>query len=563
MNLFKRLPISGVFLSRNLLKNLLKFLGPILMCTILAFGMVITPAEASTIYVRKNAHSPEAKKDLESLKIAFEKMRAMDCTNPLSWYYQGAIHWLPTKPEEIVGLTSNPLCSSYTQSNPGFQIAWNNCTHIENSTTSGRNFLVWHRFYLYHFENIVRVLSGNKDFALPYWRYISLDSLPSKTVPENKIFLTMPKAFIEPAILYKKDQNEQFVGNSLYEDGRSERLLNGEEIDQKFLEMQLYKGVEDLRNKREFVDFNTLIELNPHIIMHPYIGGLDFQTPDIRFYPPKNGFNKIYNSQKNTGLVTEIPSAGFDPIFWLHHGNIDRLWAQWTTEEGKLVTLADLQADNENHWQYKFFDAVVKHDGTIESKEVTYTLEKVIEKVYDLGYKYDDTPIVNDDTPIVKLSSEQPSISAKKFASREINKVVDSEHPLKVEVNLTSQKLTEFRLLDQINPNSPDFNGYTLKIDVTYTGRPYSTYDVYLDLPNDESKSDINTFFVGTIAFLVSPTAEPVTKNFEFDITDELIQQARKRILERNSKNVSLLIQKASGDDNESLNVERIALYEK
>ena len=30
-----------------------------------------------------------------------------------------------------------------------------------------------------------------------------------------------------------------------------------------------------------------------------------------------------------------LPTAGFDPIFSIHHSNIDRLWAEWSCMPGK------------------------------------------------------------------------------------------------------------------------------------------------------------------------------------------------------------------------------------
>jgi tyrosinase len=31
------------------------------------------------------------------------------------------------------------------------------------------------------------------------------------------------------------------------------------------------------------------------------------------------------------GTMSVIPTAPSDPVFWMHHANIDRLWAQWQT----------------------------------------------------------------------------------------------------------------------------------------------------------------------------------------------------------------------------------------
>jgi tyrosinase-like protein len=71
-------------------------------------------------------------------------MQALPSTNPLSWAYQAAIH----------GTTL-----------PGSFPAWNTCQH------GTHYFWSWHRMYLYWFERIIRKMSGDSNFALPYWNY--------------------------------------------------------------------------------------------------------------------------------------------------------------------------------------------------------------------------------------------------------------------------------------------------------------------------------------------------------------------------------------------------------
>jgi tyrosinase len=53
------------------------------------------------------------------------------------------------------------------------------------------------------------------------------------------------------------------------------------------------------------------LDMNPHNTMHIWIGGL----PDAN----------------HQGDMLSNLTAGFDPIFWSHHGNLDRLWAEWQT----------------------------------------------------------------------------------------------------------------------------------------------------------------------------------------------------------------------------------------
>jgi len=40
-----------------------------------------------------------------------------------------------------------------------------------------------------------------------------------------------------------------------------------------------------------------------------------------------------------------IPTAPCDPVFWMHHAEIDRIWAQWqTTHAGQNPPLAGAAA---------------------------------------------------------------------------------------------------------------------------------------------------------------------------------------------------------------------------
>ena len=87
-------------------------------------------------------------------------MKLKGCDDPTSWYYQAAIHWVPSH------IDSNKLCESYSDWTE-LKMAWDECTH-SHSGAEEINFLIWHRLHIWHFEKIVRKLSGKADFALPY-----------------------------------------------------------------------------------------------------------------------------------------------------------------------------------------------------------------------------------------------------------------------------------------------------------------------------------------------------------------------------------------------------------
>src|SRR5262249_46915439 len=57
---------------------------------------------------------------------------------------------------------------------------WTRQAQIHNDHCPHGNwyFLPWHREYLVYFERIVRKLSGNKTFALPYWNWAIESKIP-------------------------------------------------------------------------------------------------------------------------------------------------------------------------------------------------------------------------------------------------------------------------------------------------------------------------------------------------------------------------------------------------
>ena len=148
------------------MKNLL-FKLSLLLCLVIGLSGCTGPKSDGKRYVRYEMHSSAAQPHIEAMERAMQIMRIKNCIDPVSWYYQGAIHWVPDT------IVKNSLCDAY-HTPADLREAWDNCTH----TPSGKekiHFLVWHRLYIYHFEKIVRALSGYKDFALPYWGYTDFE----------------------------------------------------------------------------------------------------------------------------------------------------------------------------------------------------------------------------------------------------------------------------------------------------------------------------------------------------------------------------------------------------
>jgi tyrosinase len=137
-------------------------------------------------------------------------------------------------------------------------------------------FLAWHRGYLYYLEQQLRTVSGNKSLILPYWDYYATPQLPDE--------------FINPSPL-----------NPLYVPRVNTNVFDA-------LTLAPFASTVTNMQRGTTNAFETSIEGMPHNPVHNIIGNVmaDMQSPT-------------------------------DPIFFLHHANIDRLWSAWQQGGGRTT----------------------------------------------------------------------------------------------------------------------------------------------------------------------------------------------------------------------------------
>ncbi|MBV8312810.1 MAG: tyrosinase family protein [Planctomycetaceae bacterium] len=201
-------------------------------------------------------------------------------------------------------------------------------------------FLPWHRGYLYFFEEIVRQLSGDEDFALPYWDWSKDFKLPA-TFWGNGNPLNDPARPGQPDSGRAVNQNSEilprdqarFVNKSVIS-----TILNQPDFET-FAGVQANPGV--MAGAGE-------LEQTPHNFIHRWVGG---------------------------DMVTgESP---FDPIFWLHHCSVDRLWTEWVRKHPTSMP------ENDPAWTGTAFNDFCDRAGNPTTISVQQTL-----KTTDLGYQY-------------------------------------------------------------------------------------------------------------------------------------------------------------------------------
>jgi tyrosinase len=232
-------------------------------------------------------------------------------------------------------------------------------------------FLPWHRGYLIGFEKLIRAtvqsLGGPPDWTLPYWNYF-------KTGQNG-----LPPAFAKPDWPDGQGNNPLFIeqrwGPDPSQPGNVFVPLDAVNLDA--MTIPDFTGV-DNGGDPGFGGVDTGfehgggthgdLEGQPHDQVHGLVGG-------------QKKFPAI--ARPRPGLMSAPDTAGLDPIFWLHHANIDRLWGSW----GKAGN-SDPQDDN---WKKGPANLGQRHfvvplpDGT--------PLEYTPAQMSDLGsldYTYDD-----------------------------------------------------------------------------------------------------------------------------------------------------------------------------
>lgn len=157
---------------------------------------------------------------------------------------------------------------------------------IANACQHGTTFfLSWHRMYVYFFERIVRNKSGDPDFALPYWGY-------------------SPTGMRDLPALFRTPAN---ATNPLYTSNRNATINAGALITASLVDSGTALA------QTTFNSFTNSLNGTPHGAVHVAVGG----------------------------GMSSFQGAGHDPIFWLHHCNIDRLWELWLASGGGRVNPSD------------------------------------------------------------------------------------------------------------------------------------------------------------------------------------------------------------------------------
>ena len=316
---------------------------------LLATQMRLGRAAAGATYRRYNVASAQGQKALKSYAAGVEAMMKLPASDPRNWFRNAFVHLM-------------------------------DCPH------GNWWFYVWHRGYLGFVERTIRDLSGDKTFALPYWDWTQSPQIPD--------------AMFDGVLNPTSGAFEKYTGNLAVFSSFAKLpmadywgTLSGAQKSQ--LAARGYKQFDDLWNDvtgldptppgngisgniafattcaarylsrdNPKLDPKTAYDVSPFVITSGIVLPTDFyseqiylsftseKTPSHNTAPTKATkfsllealpHNKVHNAIGGVGALDPGPYGNMvnflspvDPVFFLHHSNIDRLWDVWTRRQQHL-----------------------------------------------------------------------------------------------------------------------------------------------------------------------------------------------------------------------------------
>jgi tyrosinase len=431
-----------------------------------------TGSARAAVHTRKEIHKLTAT-EIDNFRKGVELMkdRSKDPKDPTSWIYQANIHAYPG-PGENCPVIGTP------------QTAWGTCQHRSFF------FLSWHRMYIYYFERILRaavreaIQNSTYEFSLPFWDY------------ENKDFRRLPEPFRKPT-----------TNNPLYVKERRAVCNNGQECvsasdvaDDKAMDLIPFCSCTGGNCNGCTVGLPSLQSFGGGFIPRP--AHFDNNLGQLEAQP----HNVIHGAVGGFGWMSNPDCAARDPIFFLHHANIDRLWQVWLNKQGGRTN--PITNSTWGKQTFTFFDE--------NKKKVTLTGCQVVNMASQLDYQYEGVPVKN--VPLCGTAKLAPEVAAPAAAAPKTLAAVTAETtlgkaPVSVKVALPAATRQHLRALA-----APAARPARLWVAIEGLKQLHAgaIYQVYLNLPPGAKPDPAGPNFLGNIALFVPPSqAEEETWTFD------------------------------------------------
>ena len=216
----------------------------------------------------------------------------------------------------------------------------------------GPLFLPWHRIMLLAFEYNLQVALGDAGFALPYWDWVADGSTASPLWSNTEDFLGTGSGgglYYDPnldpnlpgqyAVRLYEDPDGKFGQISprgvLRELGKQDRLPNTTDVETAAKATEF----DGPRYSGKSTGFRHNLEVNLHNHVHNWVGG------DRGDMGPSSSPN--------------------DPVFFLHHCNVDRIWEAWMQTNNRRTYQPDMSESERDYLGLRIDDKLPVSPGNI------------------------------------------------------------------------------------------------------------------------------------------------------------------------------------------------------
>ena len=413
---------------------------------------------------------------------AVGEMSSRPATDPTSWRFQGGIHGYNKKTDPLA--QAGPVPKKAIQDK-----FWNSCQH------GSWFFLPWHRMYLGFFEEIVRAaivkLGGPGNWALPYWNYSDASNPQAKTLPPAFREPKLPDGSPNPLFVIQGVNILRAPGINA---GKVAVIPDGDVNLSGCLAETFFSPNTDLTtgdlgfggpatkaNHDGQVFGPNSVESIPHNAIHVDVGGEWTQA-----------------GKTLDGWMINPDTAALDPIFWLHHANIDRLWLVWNgisasnSDPTGSVNVGGSKISWPTSIKFTFNNAT----GGV----VTMTPSQVIDTKTPFAYDYDITS-----SPLAAAAKKAMAARSKTMAPQSRPEMLGATSK---KVTLTgSAHTTAFAIQPPSGPAmlraraaEPSPSGKTyLQIENVVSKKSHATYEVYVNLPEKANTAAFKEYYAGAM----------------------------------------------------------------
>lgn len=342
-----------------------------------------THAVAQYPRVRKSLEGSNVMKDLENYKKAVTAMLALPPSDRRNWYRNSMIHLL-------------------------------DCPH------GNWWFLVWHRGYLGWFERTCRELCGDETFSLPFWDWTKetkvpagfwddvLDPSTSGYIPDLASFRTQIKPEMQTywnsftSAQLQQEQERGFANFDAFWQQAEGSFTNGSSALTRGLTSANPNLSTSTKANVQLSTINNLLAADRYVTD---TGGRAFDTALTANHHGFSGSFSILEGQPHNSVHGNINGlmgrflSPIDPIFFMHHGNIDRLWDVWTRKQQKAGLSADVPPGLTSQFNAEQFLFYTDENNSSPSKSSAGDYFEI----GDFNYSYE--PGSGEDTPAPLLAA--------------------------------------------------------------------------------------------------------------------------------------------------------------